>query len=122
VPKRITVDETGTVISVEDVPVRDLSLRTYRFARVVQGTSREAGEAMDDVLAPYIRKDHRPALKGSTVELGWSGGTEIFTLGSADVRAEARDMGEGITWRSGEIHTASGDRFWAVLATDAGPG
>jgi hypothetical protein len=43
-----------------------------------------------------------------------------FDLGSVDTRVEARDAGRGISWRSGEIHTAFGDRFWAILSIDVG--
>jgi hypothetical protein len=74
---------------------------------------------MDDYLFRHIRVDHRPWLTGSRVEIAWSGNVVDFALGKVDARVEARDVGRGIAWRSGEIHTASGDRFWAILAIDA---
>jgi hypothetical protein len=75
---------------------------------------------MEDCLSQHIRIDHRNDLDGSRVEILRSGKVVTFDLGSVGTRVEARDAGRGISWRSGELHTASGDRFWALLAIDAG--
>lgn len=72
-----------------------------------------------------MRKDQRQGLKGARIELAYGEGPNaepaLYTLGEADPVAEAMiaDEQEGFAIKSGELATASGHRFYALMELDA---
>lgn len=72
-----------------------------------------------------MRKDQREGLKGARIELAYGEGPEaepaLYTLGEADAVAERMiaDEQEGFTVKSGELLTASGHHFYALIELDA---
>lgn len=72
-----------------------------------------------------MRKDQREDLKGARIELVYGEGPDaepaLYTLGEADPVAERMIAGEqeGFTVKSGELLTASGHHFYALMELDA---
>ena len=72
-----------------------------------------------------MRKDQREGLKGARIELAYGEGPDaepaLYTLGEADAVAERMiaDEQEGFTLKSGELLTASGHHFYALMELDA---
>lgn len=72
-----------------------------------------------------MRKEQREGLKGAKIELAYGEGPDaepaLYTLGEADAVAERMiaDEQEGFTVKSGELLTASGHHFYALMELDA---
>ncbi|QIN85456.1 hypothetical protein GBA63_22405 (plasmid) [Rubrobacter tropicus] len=72
-----------------------------------------------------MRKDQREGLKGARIELAYGEGRNaepaLYTLGDTDAVAERMiaDEQESFTVKSGELLTASGHHFYALMELDA---
>ena len=72
-----------------------------------------------------MRKDRREGLKGARIELAYGEGPDaepaLYTLGEVDAVAERMiaNEQEGFTVKSGELLTASGQHFYALMELDA---